>query len=90
MNKYENYKHDLNTIEVTMISQCNKEYEDIKNNFDTIKELVEKEKPKKVLEEKNIGDMYIGKCPKCKSKIFEDETYCSDCGQLLEWNCSYE
>ena len=87
MNKYENYEHDLNTIEMTMKLQCNKEYEDIKDNFETIKELVEKEKPKKPLKYKLSNHLEIV-CPNCECYVNTKKkyNYCKECGQKLDWN----
>ena len=77
MNKYEK---DLSTIMVTMKNQCNREYKDILNRFDSIKELVKRATPKKV----NNENVYI-KCPSCNTEEIRNiDNFCWVCGQALE------
>ena len=64
----------------------------IKRDILTLKELVEKETPKKVikLKEKEYG--YTHECPVCHGYVgtivddgVEYDTYCCSCGQKLDW-----
>ena len=75
------YEKDLNAIEITMLNQCNQEYNDIKHRFISIKELVERDKPKKVI---NVND----ECPICKCFVdfMEEDNFCPNCGQRLDWS----
>lgn len=55
-------------------------------DYSLLKDIVEKETPKKV-----IKDEHSRYCPNCKSMMVYDYEYesefvrCSDCGQLLDW-----
>ena len=55
-----------------------------KSWVDTIQELVDKEKPMKVIIPKEIDFAY---CPKCNEKILLGKpNYCCHCGQKLDWS----
>lgn len=45
------------------------------------KELEDRDTPKKVIE---IGSLCI-KCPACELDLLGIETFCSNCGQRLQW-----
>ena len=51
---------------------------------DEIADLLEKQIPKKPLEEHFFG---IGKCPNCNAAFLDKSTkYCGNCGQALDWS----
>lgn len=58
-------------------------------NLILIKELVDKEKPNKILRTVNDnGEPFLprgyGECPKCKTVVGCSDKYCRECGQRLE------
>lgn len=58
-------------------------------NLVLIKELVDKEMPKKILRTVNDnGEPFLprgyGECPKCKTVVGCSDKYCRECGQRLE------
>lgn len=75
MNKYEKALEDLLNIGV----------DDAPNQFDLIKELVERATLKKPIVSKGIyGNSHI--CFKCNSRVFNKWKYCPNCGQTLDWS----
>ena len=55
----------------------------VENPFVVLQELVDKENPKKVVEE-----LALFRCPKCNEKLLIYKysiNYCYECGQKLEW-----
>ena len=89
MNKYEK---DLNAIEVTMLNQCEAEYQCIVSRFISIRELVERAIPKKVIIHE---DESAFECSNCIKQGITDSmwlfteigeyTYCPRCGHRLSW-----
>ena len=87
MNKHEEYQEALDfywkVYEEHHLGMLARHYIDI------LKELVDKETPKKVIIKKygdfNIGDYY---CPHCNQQINEEfePKYCKDCGKALDWS----
>ena len=62
----------------------------IRRDILTLKELVDKETPKKILRTVNDnGEPFLprgyGECPKCKTVVGCSDKYCRECGQRLEW-----
>lgn len=62
----------------------------IKRDILTLKELVDKATPKKILRTVNDnGEPFLprgyGECPKCKTVVGCNNKYCRECGQRLEW-----
>lgn len=55
----------------------------------TLRELVEKATPKKVVNVKSVEDWDVlfiaGECPVCGSWLNDEMKYCPECGQRLEW-----
>lgn len=99
MNKY---KKALNKIGDTLtyymvrkdLNQLPSDNE-IFDSMDTLRELVEKEKPKKPLDVCTPVVKW-GLCPVCKgelnklggkpNRVFSNQKYCPDCGQALDWS----
>lgn len=93
MNKYEDALDDI-------CCECNS-FEDKRcyiekvwgekcESYITLKELVDKETPKKVKKKikavSPIHDIVIGTCLNCgEEDLKENCNYCSNCGQRLEW-----
>ena len=86
MNKYKKAFKDLNHF--MFLNEAGQEdyEEEIKNTLAIIKELIEKETPKKVIRWASAD-----KCPNCDSfEIIDWDNNteckrCSDCGQVLDW-----
>ena len=57
--------------------------------FEVAIEALEKQIPKKPLEQINEYDATMGNCPCCGDIVFdypEDVKVCSNCGQALDWS----
>lgn len=99
MNKYQEHYHMLRALfeNISMFltdDEGDKLFneENVFKSFDVLKELVEKETPKKV---KHMTDYYeelddyytYEYCPNCHMDydLYEYLKYCPNCGQRLEW-----
>lgn len=92
MNKYQEALDFLKSENVTAWSNYNLDL--LNHNLDVIKELVDKETPKKPDYE---GDGYDDNgqinydtwiCPNCRKRYevdYDDYDYCPNCGQKLDW-----
>lgn len=93
MNKYKQALEDLSQNDISSpcygciggesdCVDCN-----IKEDILTLKELVDKATPKKIIRTVN-GEPFVprgyGKCPKCKTTVTFRDKYCRECGQRLE------
>lgn len=69
-------------------------YKLIKESYDTLEELVDRDTPMKPLIDKLVlWDEH--KCPVCESTVWEvhvhkDENFCNNCGQRLDWGQNKE
>lgn len=99
MNKYQKA---IEVIDTLLHLMCGEEREDgykptmeeMSNSMDLLKELVDKEIPKKPLDVCTPVVKW-GLCPVCKgelnklggkpNRVFSNQKYCSDCGQALDW-----
>lgn len=95
MNKYQEALDDLSYPDIyspcygdkcgeTDCGDCS-----IKRDILTLKELVDKATPKKILRTVNDnGEPFLprgyGECPKCKTVVGCNNKYCRECGQRLE------
>lgn len=59
----------------------------MKDDYDILKELVEKETSKKVIRIHTSFDEFSFECPNCHEKTYTNRirNYCGDCGQRLLW-----
>lgn len=59
-----------------------------KERFELLQELVNKETPKKPIKDNYEG--HIGKkCSRCGKQVWNNEKYCCNCGQHLDWSIEY-
>jgi PHP family Zn ribbon phosphoesterase len=95
MNKYQKHYNMLKTLfeNISMFITNDKGdklfiEENVFKSFDVLKELVEKETPKKVNYETYYEEYYTYEyCPNCHMDydLYEYLKYCPNCGQRLKW-----
>ena len=65
-----------------------KEFQEVKQGIDELERLQQKETPMKVIHLLPHQCQVVVKCPKCKCMMGVDDrsSYCSSCGQHLDWS----
>lgn len=62
-------------------------YKLIKESYDTLEKLVERDTPKKPIKRKgNYTEKHYYDCPKCEFEKSFFGKFCSECGQRLDWS----
>ena len=99
MNKYqEAYLKLLSTFNGMQLGINNHNTLEITQSFNIIKELVDKEIPKKPKIDRLYYNCHNGECdkafiyycPVCNIGSVEDMNYCPECGQALDWSEVHE
>ena len=85
MNKY---KEAYNLISGELIFNAlalgDERYKEIMKALDILRELAEKETPKKI-QSIRIDNHIVSVCPRCQSILYSECFYCPECGQKLDY-----
>lgn len=86
MNKHEEaYNLISGEVIFNALALGDERYKEIMKALDILRELAEKETPKKIRSIK-IDSRIVSICPNCQSKLYCSEcSYCPECGQKLDY-----